>query len=236
MVENTRFEAAKRSMAFAFERHTSLAEPFLDLLPVEGVAVSVLRGPSGQWTVSASNTTAGWLDELQFGLGEGPCWDAMDAGAPVSAPDLRSGTDARWPAFTDAVNADSRVAAIYAFPLVLGSLQIGAVDLYSSSPGDLSTTDLANASALSGIATWQVLRTMLAEQPFDDLPIPAHRREVHQATGMVLVQLGLGAEEAGLVIRAHAFATGMTVIEVASEIVARRLNFSSEGRSGTSQR
>lgn len=226
MGEKARFEAAKSSMTYAFERRTSLAEPFLTLLPVEGVAVSVLRGPAGQWTVSATNETAGWLDELQFSLGEGPCWDAMDADAPVSAPNLRSGTEARWPAFTDAVNSEPGVSALHAFPLVLGSLKIGAVDVYSAEPGHLGATEIAEGSALASIATWQVLRTMLAREQFDDVPVPASRREVHQATGMVLVQLGVSAEDAELIIRAHAFATGSTVAEVSAGIVARELDFS----------
>lgn len=228
MAEHARFEAAKRSMAFAFERSTSLAEPFLTLLPVQGAAVSVLRGPAGQWTVSASDDTAGWLDELQFGLGEGPCWDAMDLDSPISAPDVQSGGDPRWPAFTGAMMEKTRgadIAALYAFPLVFGSLEIGAVDLYSSTPGPLSATEVANGAVLASMATWQVLRTMLVNESFDNAATPPARRVVHQATGMVLVQLGIGAEEAELIIRARAFATGATVVEVATEVVARRLNF-----------
>ena len=230
MSQKARFEAAKKSMTYAFERGDSLADPFLTLLPVEGVAVSVLRGPIGQWTVSASDDTAGWLDELQFSLGEGPCWDAMDADAPVSAPDLRSGVDARWPAFIDAVNTETRVAALHAFPLVLGSLEIGAVDVYSTAPGELSESQIADGSALATIATWQVLRTMLDRERLEDVPIAASRREVHQATGMVLVQLGVTAKDAELIIRAHAFATGRTVVQVAAEVVARQLDFSAGGR------
>jgi len=230
VADRKRFEAAKKSMTYAFERRTSLAEPFLTLLPIEGAAVSVLRGPIGQWTVSASDDTAGWLDELQFTLGEGPCWDAMDADAPVSAPDIRSGAEPRWPAFTNAVNTETGVGSLHAFPLVLGSLEIGAVDVYSSRPGELSAVEIADGSALAAIATWQVLRTMLDKERFEEIPFPASRREVHQATGMVLVQLGVSVEDAELIIRAHAFATGSTVVEVAADIVARRLDFSERGR------
>jgi len=230
MAEQTRFEAARRSMSFAFERGTSLADPFLAMLPIDGASVSVLRGPVGQWTVNASDTTAEWLDELQFGLGEGPCWDAMDLNSPISVPNLQSGTDTRWPAFTEAITEEGNVAAIHAFPLVFGSLDIGAVDLYSSTPGALSAADLANGSALASIATWQVLRTMLANEHSDSSAAPAHRRVVHQATGMVLVQLDVTAEHAELIVRAHAFASGRSVIEVATDIVDRRLNLSTAGR------
>ncbi|WP_248812061.1 ANTAR domain-containing protein [Frankia sp. AgPm24] len=50
-----------------------------------------------------------------------------------------------------------------------------------------------------------------------------YRAEVHQATGMAMVRLGVSAQEALVRLRAHAFAVGLTVDEVAGEVVARRL-------------
>jgi AmiR/NasT family two-component response regulator len=51
------------------------------------------------------------------------------------------------------------------------------------------------------------------------------RREVHQATGMILVQLDTSATEAFARLRAHAFASGISIQEVAKDVVQRRLNF-----------
>jgi hypothetical protein len=36
------------------------------------------------------------------------------------------------------------------------------------------------------------------------------RREIHQATGMVLAQLNIAVDDAALLLRAHAFASGRT--------------------------
>lgn len=55
--------------------------------------------------------------------------------------------------------------------------------------------------------------------------VPELRREVHQATGMVLAQLGLSATEAFSRLQAHAFFSGYTVEYVAREVVMRRLDF-----------
>ena len=52
------------------------------------------------------------------------------------------------------------------------------------------------------------------------------RREVHQATGMVLVQLNTTATDAFLRLRSHAFASGRTVQDVAHDVVTRQLDFS----------
>jgi len=58
----------------------------------------------------------------------------------------------------------------------------------------------------------------------------AHQMHVHQATCMVKVQLGVTIEEAFLVLRAHAFAAGPPVAEIAKDAIERRLRFSTEDR------
>ena len=59
-------------------------------------------------------------------------------------------------------------------------------------------------------------------------PVVASRAEVHQATGMVMGQLGLGAADALARMRAHAFGAQRLLIEVARDVVARRLAFTDE--------
>ncbi len=54
--------------------------------------------------------------------------------------------------------------------------------------------------------------------------------QVHQATGMVQVQLGVTTEEAFLALRARSFANGQTMAELASDVVERRVRFSTEDR------
>jgi len=51
----------------------------------------------------------------------------------------------------------------------------------------------------------------------------------HQATGMVHAQMNISASDAALLLRAHAFSTGTSVREVASDIVARRIDFLKDG-------
>jgi hypothetical protein len=53
------------------------------------------------------------------------------------------------------------------------------------------------------------------------------RAEVHQATGMIMVQLAVSLAEALLRLWAHAYATGQTVAAVAADVVSRRMRFES---------
>lgn len=237
MPDRRKFDEARRNLSRAHERHTSICAPFLSVAPVQGAAVSVLSVRIGQSTVCASDDTAERLDELQFDLGEGPCWQALSTRLPVLTPDLRLNVPQAWPVFATAVREDPQsrtVEAIFAFPLAVGSLDIGAVDLYSLEPQTLTDLQISRLSELSLIAAWQVLRIVIADSPDVDADdsdrSPSSRREVHQATGMVLAQLAISAEDASVLLRAHAFATGRSVRDVASDIVARRIDFSEDGR------
>ena len=207
----------------------NLCAPFVAAFPVTGAAMSVLAGPSSASTVCASDAVAGRLDEIQFDVGEGPCWSAMWSHAPVLRGDIRNVGGSQWPAFTDAMLRDTRTAdvgALFAFPLNVGSLEIGAIDLYAPA-GELTPTLVAEAAGLADIAAWQVLKRILtdADQGYDDQPLGHTRREVHQATGMMIVQLGVSPEDAQLLLRAHAYSTGRSVQDVANDVVERRLDF-----------
>ena len=81
----------------ALERSGHLSErygePFVTFLPVTGASISTLGGVLGNETISATDARAARLDEAQFDLGEGPCWDAMRSAEPIAEPSLR--TDGR---------------------------------------------------------------------------------------------------------------------------------------------
>jgi AmiR/NasT family two-component response regulator len=53
--------------------------------------------------------------------------------------------------------------------------------------------------------------------------------EIHQATGMISVQLGVTLEEAFVRLRAHAFASNIALGALAGEVVRRRLRFGAPG-------
>jgi GAF domain-containing protein len=228
------FTTAVADLSSALQRNTSLCTPFLDVLPIDGAAISTLGAPFGSETVCASDRLVGRLDEVQIDLGEGPCWQAQATRRPVLTPDIReAGCDA-WPVFAEAIRDDD-VGALHAFPLIIGPLSIGAIDLYSGRAGSLSDEQVAHAIDLAAIAARQVLRRALsAREPHSRDEASAidteySRRVVDQATGMVLAQLDVSATDALLILRGHAFAHGRSAREIAAEIVERRLDLA-QGR------
>jgi hypothetical protein len=208
----------------------------LSALRVTGVGVALMTadGPSGV-VLAATDERARQLEELQFALGEGPCVEASGSGRAVLQSDLLLAGPARWPQFGAAV-LEAGVHAIFAFPLHAGAIHVGVLDLYRDTPGPLTELEVADARAFADAATVVVLH--LQDHHGRDGAYSAitgamdSQAEVHQATGMITIQLGVGTTEALLRMRAHAYASGQTVSAVAAEVTGRRLSFDNS-ESGT---
>lgn len=192
---------------------------------MDGAAVSTLGDLLGTETLYASDDLVARVDELQFDLGEGPCWEAVSTASVVYDPDLKAGYDRRWPVFRKAV-AGEDVGALYALPMTIGTLQVGAIDLYAREPRVIDPELLEQGEAMANLVARDVFKRTLQQVGRDaqqEDANPLSRRVIHQATGMVLAQLGLSASDARLVIEGHAFAAGTTVMEIAQRIVDRDL-------------
>lgn len=146
--------------ATADEYDARLCAPFTRDLKISGAALSTLGDLVAPETVCASDGNAAHLDELQFDLGEGPCWDAVSNQRPVLEDDVRDAPRGTWPAFIDAIQS-TPVRAMFAFPLTLGPLHVGAVDLYRKVPGQLADGEYARAVGLAATAARLVLRRIL---------------------------------------------------------------------------
>jgi transcriptional regulator with GAF, ATPase, and Fis domain len=199
-------------------------------LDVDGAAISLLTASTLRETLWASDATAELLEDLQFSLGEGPCIEAATAGRPVLVTDLSDiAQTSRWPIYAAAVVEQAGVGAVFALPLQWGAITVGVLDLYRRAPGWLSPEQSRDALSAADAAALMLLG--LRTDPGDDLAWDrswSNRAEIHQATGMVVVQLGISAADAFARLRAHAFAEQRLLGDVARDVVARRLHFSKE--------
>ena len=191
-------------------------------LPVSGVGLALMTpdGPAG--TVAATDGAALQLEELQFTLGEGPSVDASESGRPVLQPDLAATAPRLWPAFAGGALA-AGVAAVFAFPLRVGAIRVGVLDLYRHSPGVLAVAQLAEALSYAEAATLLLLhlqtRAPADAVPLDPLTVIDDRAEVHQATGVLAVQAGIDLAEALVRLRARAYAEQRPVGDVARDLL-----------------
>jgi hypothetical protein len=210
-----------------------ISELCVAMLGVTGAGVSMVTSAGNHSIVCATDGVAARIEDLQLTLGEGPCVDAVRTGMPILVRDLDEPDDVaveRWPAFMEGA-AKAGVRAVFAFPLHIGAIRVGALDLYRDHPGELDRDQLRSALMAADAAALALLHLDLDHTTGTDDVVgsPATQQlQVHQATGMMQVQLDVTTEQAFLMLRARAFSTGRPLVDVAIDVVERRLRFSTE--------
>ena len=199
----------------------------------EGAALSMSTACGLPEPVFATDTRSEELEELQATLGQGPSMEALTGSAPVLAGDLADvRVTACWPELATAALARG-VAAIFAIPVSSGAARIGALSLYREQAGELSADELgvlllyADAVLMLALDSRGGLAPGAVELVGRGFTV--RRAEVHQAAGMISVQLGASVTDALAALRARAYAEARPVSEVAADVVARRLSFMSAG-------
>ena len=196
-------------------------------LGVDGASVTAVVGPAVREPLSATDDLSARLEELLLTTGDGPGSEDLRFGSPMLIPDLAP-TTGRWPGFAPAAMA-AGARALFAFPLQAGAIRAGVLSLYRAQPGPLTPQQLADALVFADIALELLLDSAAGisgsagYSPVDGLS--DRRAEVYQATGMISVQLGVSLEEAFVRLRAHAFAVGAPLDDVAGDVVKRLLRF-----------
>jgi GAF domain len=193
-----------------------------------GAGVVLVSGGRTLGNVCASNALAEAIEEVQYTLGEGPCMDAFSSKTPVLAPDLASPELNRWSGFCEGA-LGLGVRAAFGFPLLVGRICIGALNLYHDRVGELTDDQYADAVTVAHVVARRVLgwqseadKGTLAWQLEQ---VPAHRAVIHQASGMISVQAAVAVDDGLDLLRAHAFSEGRALSQVAKEVVVGTLRF-----------
>jgi GAF domain len=193
-----------------------------------GAGIMLMFDDQPMGSICSTDDVSALIERLQFDLGEGPCVDAHQQNRPVLEPNLGTPSRPRWLAFSPpAFEAGAR--AVFGFPLRIGAVRLGALNLYADRPGALSDDQHADALSMSTIAAEMVL-LMQAGAPPGRLAAELDaggdfRSAVHQASGMVAAQLDVTVGQALVRLRAHAFGEDRPLNEIAADVVSGRLRF-----------
>jgi hypothetical protein len=212
---------------------------------VNGAGVTMQTTTDSSRVICVTDRVSADLEELQLTFGEGPCRDAFTSRGPVLSADL-SGPEAsqRWPTFAPAA-CRAGAAAVFAFPLQLGMVRFGVMDMYRSEPRSLGAAELRDALVLADAATLLLVgrdadvfdgtdgtradesahHSLLSEQE-------GYRAEIDQATGMISVQADVSIDDAFARLRAYAYAQDRRLTDVARDVVARRIRFTPDPSGG----
>lgn len=224
------------------ERIVPICHTCVTDVEVDGAAVALLSSAGIRAVVYATDDASAALEMLQIDLAEGPCVDAGEGLSPVLISDLRDpaeGVAKRWPFFVPQVDALG-IHGVFAFPVRIGSVVLGTLELYRRRAARLEGRQLSSAlRAADEMCTAIVdLGGPMEDVHLDGLAVEASAVDagilgrsavsVHQAAGMVMVQAQITIDEAMAQLRAAAFAEGVPLTSLAAEVISGRRRFLKE--------
>jgi GAF domain-containing protein len=205
-----------------------LCEVCADVTGTGGAGIMLMSDDVPQGSLCTTDRVSALIGQLQYDLGEGPCVDAHRQGRPVFEPDLAHPSTFRWLAFRGPA-LEAGVRAVFGFPLEVGAIHLGALHLYRERPGPLGDEEHADALIMADIVAEAILMLQANASPGRLAAELSARSDfqyvVHQASGMVAVQLQVTVGQALIRLRAYAFGHDRPLAEVADAVVGRRMRF-----------
>ena len=203
-----------------------------DVTRMTGAGVMLMSGDVPRGSVCTTDEVSASIEQLQYTLGEGPCVDAYNLSQPVLEPDLVEPMVTRWQAFSGpAIAAGAR--AIFGFPLLVGGIRLGALNLYRDRAGPLDADQHADSLVMAAVVAQAVLSVQAGAAPgrlAAELEQGADfQYVVHQASGVLAVQLGVSVAQALIRLRAYAFGNDLALTDVAVAVVAHTLRLDRDG-------
>ncbi len=204
-----------------------LARAVARVLPVDGAGISLFFADHRRLPLGASGPAASIAERLQFTAGEGPCLSAHAERRPVVADEAT--IQSRWPAFYDGLVAGTSIRGVISLPLEDELRGIGALDLYTVPPNDVTSLGLADALSISAEVTALLGTTDRAARSRShgpvwlDAPAAERRSVLWQAMGFLNSGLELSSADALALLRAHAYAEGEDLEELARRVIDREI-------------
>ncbi len=199
-----------------------------EITAVSATGITLVTSMQLPLAFCASDEVAKGLIDLEITVGEGPCRDTLDRDDPVCEEDLALLRNSQWMLYAPSALARG-VRAVFAFPLRIGAIQLGALCLYSTTPGPLSESQFTDALLMAsvigrgivalqaGAAPAALSQELQREAAFDF--------SVHQAAGMLAVQASIDISSALVALRMHAFSVSQSLSVVSGRVIDRQLRF-----------
>ncbi|HEV7209775.1 MAG TPA: GAF and ANTAR domain-containing protein [Mycobacteriales bacterium] len=203
------------------ETLTQVAQFAVRAIPgAEGAGLTLLAAGRAQ-TVVASHDFVRRIDEVQYGLDEGPCVSAVAERRTVSSGSL--GGAAQWPRFGPRVGRLGVHSAL-SLPLLLPDRVVGAVNVYAHPKNVFGFDAVRLGELFAPPAAVTVFNAQVLAQS-QALVAQLHqaltsRAVIDQALGIVMSRTGASAEEALNRLRAISQSESIKLADVAAQILA----------------
>jgi hypothetical protein len=201
------------------------------MLDADGAAITVNYNRMSRHTISSTSPLAVMIEDAQDVAGEGPGFDAVRSRTVVSGS-FGGLEPTRWPMLENSVAELGFTGSILALPILTTDQPLGVLvahRLVTSLSFDDRVARFLCVSMGAALVE-QLTPEVIEEELTDDWSL---RAVVHQATGMVTSQLHIRPEDAMVILRAHAYSDGASLIDVASRVVERDLTFNDHSSEGS---
>ena len=199
------------------------------LRPSVALAKKLVRGADGAsvslrrhgilTTVAATDQTVLDMDGHQYTSGQGPCVDASAEGREFYSASLRD--ERRWPIFTPQACALG-INSIFSFPLMTVERPVGAINIYSRTPGAFVSADQQVASVLAAEASTilsDVEAATRADLRSNRLQRALRTRNtIAQAQGVIMERQGISESAAFTALRKYSQRTNEPLRDHARDV------------------
>lgn len=169
-------------------------------------------------TAASTDEVARRIDEIEIEVGEGPCVDAIRDEAYQHDPDL---TDAHtpWPRFTERIVRDTPVRSAIGYRLLLDGDKVGALNLFSDTPGGLTKKSADVGAVIASFASVALMAIRSREQAATLRRGLQSNREIGKAVGLLMAAHHVSGDEAFEMLRSTSQELNMKLTQVASQII-----------------
>jgi GAF domain-containing protein len=169
-------------------------------------------------TAAASDEMGARVDELEREVGEGPCLDAVASEDPLLESDLTRAT--QWPRLTPVVLERTPIRGMAGFRMLMDDRKVGALNLFSRTPGALTGDSVDRAAILVSYASV----ALMAAHRHEGMETLARglesNREIGKALGLMMAFHKISDTEAFEVLRRTSQDLNRKLADIASEIVS----------------
>ena len=180
-------------------------------------ASMLLRRGGQVVSVGASDETARRIDELELELGEGPCLDAIEDEPAHLDANLLDGCP--WPALAARVVAETPVRGMAGFRLIVDHAKVGALNLFSDTPGAFTPASMEQAAVLTAFASVAVTSDANRQQAATLMGGLQSNREIGMAVGLLMAFHKINKQQAFDILRRASQDMNIKLIEVARQLV-----------------
>ncbi|GAB3136025.1 GAF and ANTAR domain-containing protein [Marisediminicola antarctica] len=215
----------------------TLVEVCADILATDAGGLLLANSEGQLQLVASTSDRADLVEILQLDAGVGPCVDCFTTGKPVTVGDI-AGSGSRWPVFREAALGQG-FQSVHATPLRLRGTVLGAMNLFSTTVGELNDADIAVAQALADVATIGIIQERIVRDSgivAEQLQRALHSRVlIEQAKGAVAQTANVSPENAFAVMRKFARDNNLTLSGVCEGVMDRTLEITNSGAATTAK-